>query len=276
MRGLLKTVTALLVLIAAPAAMADTLDTVLAARPDADKARDQYRHPKETLTFFGITPGMTVIDVLPGDWYGRILAPYLGADGTYIGSAYPNERYKRIFGAERYESRRERIESFETRFPDSVAGYTDTPPATATFRTWNAPEDMHGTVDAYLIIRALHHMNRYGPADMDAAAAEAFKLVKPDGIVGIVQHRAPEGAGDDWAIGSNGYLKQSRVVAAFTGAGFVLEASSDINANPKDQPGEGDFVWRLPPSLAKGETDRAAYQAIGESDRMTLKFRKPS
>lgn len=246
------------------------LEQALADRPEALKARDQYRHPKETLTFFGIEPGMTVIDVLPGEWYGRILTNYLGSEGRYIGAEYSLDLKRRIYG-ERYERRREEFESWEETFPAKAVQWAENPPEIMTMRVGAAPAELEGAVDAYLFFRALHHLNRFDPAMLDAAAAEAFALVKPGGIVGVVQHRAPEDASDEWASGDNGYIKQSRVIEAFTGAGFTLEAASEINANPKDQPTEEDYVWRLPPS--RSATDEM--KAIGESDRMTLKFRKP-
>jgi len=112
-----------------------------------------------------------------------------------------------------------------------------------------------------------------------ATIEETFNTVKPGGVVGVVQHRGPEGNSDGWANGDAGYLKQSRVVEAFEAAGFVLEASSEINANPADVPSNEDVVWRLPPSTGtteEGTPERAAMEAIGESDRMTLLFRKPA
>ena len=130
---------------------------------------------------------------------------------------------------------------------------------------------MNETADAWLFIRALHHTNRFDSKYLDMSAADAFRVLKSGGLAGVVQHRAPEDADDVWADGSKGYLKQSRVIQAFKKAGFVLENASEINANRKDQPTESDFVWRLLPS----NKDDATAQAIGESDRMTLVFRKP-
>lgn len=253
-------------------AEAADLDSVLAARSDTLKARDQYRHPKETLEFFEIKPGMTVADTLPGDWYGSILAPYLGSDGTYVGAMYSVEHYKKMWGERFTGARKERLTNFEDRWPGMVAGWAAAAPTTASFRIWEASEDLYGTLDAYLMVRAAHHLNKYDAAQLDAAAAEAFKLLKTDGIMGVVQHRAREDRDEEWAKGFNGYLKQSRVIEAFTNAGFVLEAASEINANPKDEANTGDRVWRLKPT--GGKTPELA--AIGESDRMTLKFRKPA
>lgn len=249
-------------------AVASDLDAILKDRPAEEMARDKYRHPKETLEFFGISEGMTVVDALPGDWYGRILTKVIGKDGTYVGAAYSLDHYKKMWG-ERYEERKERLENAPANFVGDRGKYTDMPPMRKYFRINAAPAEMEGTVDAYLLFRATHHLNRFGPEPLNAAAKEAFKLVKSGGIVGVVQHRAPEDGDDEWAMGGNGYVKQSRVIEAFVEAGFVLEAASEINANPKDQPKTGDYVWRLPPA------NRESNQDIGESDRMTLKFRRP-
>ncbi|MEQ8751494.1 MAG: hypothetical protein RIC52_17140, partial [Amphiplicatus sp.] len=140
---------------------------------------------------------------------------------------------------------------------------------------------MKETVDAVLMVRALHHFNRLEEQGgyMTAALKDTMDVLKPGGIVGVVQHRAPEGNADAWATGDNGYLKQDQVIAAFEAAGFELVDTSEINANPNDQPTEEEFVWRLPPALATSADNaelKAQMEAIGESDRMTLKFRKPS
>lgn len=252
------------------------LQAILAARSAEDQARDVYRNPAETLAFFRVEPGMTVVETLPGrGWYTRILAPYIGGQGTLHGAVYTIDIYTRIFG-ERWETLRERIMSFPERFPGEVAGYADPTPAVDTFTIGQAPEALRGQIDRVLFIRSLHHLNRFETQWLDEAAAEAFALLKPGGIAGVVQHRAPEANSDQWASGNNGYLKESRVMEAFTGAGFVLDGSSDINANPKDQPTEADRVWRLPPSLrVEDDATREANLAIGESDRMTLRFLKP-
>jgi predicted methyltransferase len=252
------------------------LQAILAARSAEDVARDIYRNPAETLVFFDVHPGMSVVEALPGSgWYTRVLGPYIGAKGTLYGANYSVDLYKRIFG-ERWQKFRGRIESFPQRFPAEVAGYSDTPPNVDTFMIGQAPDALKGQFARALYIRSLHHLNRYEPHLLDDAAAEALALLKPGGIAGVVQHRAPESSSDQWASGNNGYLKQSRVIEAFTGAGFVLDASSEINSNPKDQPTESDKVWRLPPSLRVADDEaRVASLAIGESDRMTLRFVKP-
>ncbi len=249
-----------------------SIDAVLAERSDAAKARDIYRHPKETLTFFEVGEGMTIIDTLPGAWYGKIIAPLIGPEGTYIGARYSREHSLAVFGEGRFSDPAS-FTRFQETFPTDVESWALEAPSANTFFIFEAPEELYGTVDRYFFFRSIHHLNRRAPEYLDKAAEEAFKLVKPGGIVGVVAHRAPEGHSDAWASGDNGYVKQSRAIDAFTKAGFVLEATSEINANPKDKPKDaadgarGDFVWRLPPS--GDATD------IGESDRMTLKFRRP-
>ncbi len=254
----------------------DGLQAILEARPAEDMARDQYRHPAETMAFFGLEPGMAVVETLPGRraWYTKILVPYLGPDGVLYGANYPLALMQRMMG-ERWEGMRERMGAWPETFPPQAAAYAEAPPTIDTLYITEAPAALYGTFDQVLFIRSLHHLNRYDPAILDRAAAEARDLLKPDGVVGIVQHRAPESASDEWAGGNNGYLKTSRVVEAFTGAGLVLEESSELNANPLDQPSEEDRVWRLPPSNGQGRESRETYLAIGESDRMTLRFRKP-
>ncbi|MEM9899692.1 MAG: methyltransferase, partial [Pseudomonadota bacterium] len=148
------------------------------------------------------------------------------------------------------------------------------------FQYGAVPDDLAGSADAVLMIRAIHHFNRFEDNGewFTKGLEDTMKVLRPGGIVGVVQHRGPEGNDDGWAKGDNGYLKQSQVVAAFEAAGFELVESSELNANPKDVPTNEDAVWRLPPSLATSREDeelRAKLSEIGESDRMTLKFRKP-
>jgi predicted methyltransferase len=244
---------------------------ILEARSDEAKTRDQYRHPMETLSLFGIKQGMTVMDALPGSWYGDIIAPLVGPEGKYIGISYGQWRYPYRYG-EKADEEWEKAQSFLTSWPKAAREYGDgkNPPETAAHFFPGLPASLDGTVDAALFFRALHHTNRYDPKYLDMTAADAFRVLKSGGIAGVVQHRAPEDADDAWANGSNGYLKQSRVIAAFKNAGFILDNASEFNANRKDQPVTGDIVWRLLPS---NKTPEAV--AIGESDRMTLVFRKP-
>lgn len=282
-----RTLTCLLI---AAGALATTLQTTAAQEPDPallaviesrsaeDRARDAARNPAATLTFFQVQPGMTVAEALPGGgWYTRILANYLGGDATLYGINYV-ERMWPMFPNRSDEWRAARIAS-TGQFPEMVSGATDNGIEAMGFTFNTVPDAAVGKVDRVLLIRALHNLNRFESSGgtLSQALAAIRGMLKPDGLVGVVQHRLPESAPDEGADGSRGYLKQSTVVAAFEAAGFELVASSEINANPKDQPGPADIVWRLPPSLADSREDperRAAMQAIGESDRMTLLFRK--
>ena len=144
------------------------------------------------------------------------------------------------------------------------------------------PDELTGTADAVFFVRMLHNVWRFqsaGKGDyLDMALKDAFNALKPGGILGVVQHHARDDKSDDWANGSHGYMKKQFVVDRVTAAGFEFVAESDINANEKDQPGEDDIVWRLPPTYATSRDNeelKAQYAAIGESNRMTLKFRRP-
>ncbi|MFV8819448.1 class I SAM-dependent methyltransferase [Haliea sp. E17] len=254
-----------------------TLDNVIAARSAEDRARDVYRHPAETLEFFQVAPGMTVAEVLPsGGWYTRILAPYLGSDATLYGINYAPRMWPMFQRGEVWE--RERLAATKA-FAGDVASYTDNGIKAKGFSFADIPPGIADSVDRVLVIRALHNLNRFEEqaGTLTQALASIRAMLKADGLVGVVQHRLPESAPEPGSDGSRGYLKPSTVIAAFNAAGFTLVGSSEINANPKDQPGPEDVVWRLPPSYAGSEDDpqrRAAMDAIGESDRMTMLFRK--
>ena len=251
------------------AAGASLADVIAHERRDENRARDEWRHPLETLSFFEIEPDMTIVEVLPGNggWYTQILTPFTAEQGRMIGVTYPNSLWIQMFSSwnpDNYErfgaditqmGRYMSIQGIESTQP--IVGYT----------IGNIPDEENGQADAVLFIRAMHHLFRFEEPLVDTALSEAFDVLAPGGVVGVVQHRAPEDGG--FANGDKGYLRQSDVVAAFERAGFVLEEASEINANPND-PVDG-VVWRLPPST----TDNPDTLAIGESDRMTLRFRKP-
>ena len=258
------------------------LDAILAAQPAEVQARYRYRNPGETLRFFGIEPGMVVVEALPGGgWYTKILLPYLGPDGEVIGADYAKDMWP-LFGFFGEDF----IASKETWVEDWVAEaetWTDENGAEiSAFVLGSLPQEMEGSADAVLFIRALHNMSRFESAGqgtyLSDAIGDAYRVLKPGGILGIVQHEAPADASDEWASGSRGYMKKDHVIRVVEAAGFEFVAESDINQNPKDQPGADDVVWRLPPSVNRDEVDEAtwnAVQEIGESNRMTLKFRKP-
>lgn len=256
------------------------LVAILDRQPDDVRARYVYRHPAETLAFFGIEPGMTVIEALPGGgWYSKILIPYLGTSGTLIGADYSTAMFP-FFGF--YSD--ERLKAKETWPEDWTAeaqGWVREGGAEIDAFQWGSlPAPLEGEVDAVLFIRALHNLARFEEKGqfLTEAIEEAHRALRPGGIVGVVQHMGPEEFSDQWASGDNGYLKPSFVIERFEAAGFEFVAESDINVNPSDQPSEDDRVWRLPPNMAGTRDDEEAARAvreIGESTRMTLKFRKP-
>ena len=258
------------------------LDVILAAQPEGNQARYAARHPKETLEFFGIEPGMVVADTLPGNgYYGRILLPYLGGEGKLIGVDYSVDMWG-LFGGFATEEFLENKKTWTDSWSKDAEGWRADGDAGVDAFVFGGVDDAHaGTVDAFLLIRAFHHLNRFEDEGQyrTKALADILKVLKPGGIVGIVQHSGPETNDDKWAEGDNGYLKQSQVIASMEAAGFEFIASSDVNANPNDVPTNEEFVWRLPPALATSREDaelKAKMEAIGESNRMTLKFRKPA
>lgn len=232
-----------------------------------DGARDKYRHPAETLTFFGVKPGMTVVDYLPsGGWYTRILVPYLGENGTYIGMNPDVSNSPSYF--------KDRMSNSAEKFPAQAAEWTGGKGAKVTaFNIDSMPDELKGTVDRVLMFREFHNQYRFDWLYADLVATRA--LLKDDGMVGVVEHRAKANAPASYTGGGKGYMRERDVISAFEAAGFDLVAASEINANPKDPADHVNGVWMLPPSLG-GATDetRPVLQAIGESDRMTLLFRK--
>lgn len=258
----------------------ERLAAVLAAEPEAVQARYEYRNPQETLEFFGVAPGMTVVEALPGGgWYTQILLPYLGAGGTLIGADYSDDMYP-LFGFFSDEQLAENSQ-FTATFPVRAEDWRgEDGAAVAAFKFGLLADDLEGTADAVLFIRALHNLARFeGQGEfLTTALQDAFDVLKPGGIVGVVQHEARPEKSDEFAGGGRGYLKKSFVIDAMTDAGFEFVAESDVNQNENDQPGDEDIVWRLPPTLIGSRDDpekKAAMEAVGESNRMTLLFRKP-
>ncbi len=251
------------------------LTAVLEARSDALKARDLSRHPRETLEFFGIMPSMKVAEVLPGGgWYTQILAPYIGTEGAIYGINYADTMWP-MFGFFSENMIANRIAAMDA-FDEIITGIAGANMTAKGFAFDRIPASLNDSLDAVLMIRATHNLNRFEETagTRTRALQEVYALLKPGGIVGVVQHRAPIEADNAWANGSNGYLKQQAVIEMFATAGFELVASSEINSNPNDKPSIKDSVWRLPPSLRTPPENEAAMRAIGESDRMTLKFIK--
>ncbi|WP_371193339.1 class I SAM-dependent methyltransferase [Glaciecola sp. SC05] len=256
----------------------EALASVVLDRDAEKRARDASRRPVQTLSFFHVEPGMKVAEGLPGGgWYSEILANYLGAEGALYGINY-NDSMWPLFGF----FTPERIEQMSARtqaFVGLVEGFTDNGIPSAGFTFSTAPAELNGTLDRVLFVRALHNLARFESeaGTMTEALNLSRELLKEDGMVGVVQHRAPEDADNEWAKGNAGYLKQSAVIAAFENAGFELVAQSEVNSNAKDKPTADDTVWRLPPSFNGSADDpqkRAEMAAVGESDRMTLLFKK--
>ena len=232
-----------------------------------DRARDQHRHPVETLMFFGVRPGMTVVDYFasPG-WYAKILVPYLGEEGTYIGAI------KTLSFAS--EKARATQDAFAETFPRDLGAEMDAAGVTGRARflglnTNAIPEKMKGTADRVLIFRMMHNVKRWNLAHEELGNIRS--LLKDDGMLGIVQHRAKDDASYDYANGDNGYLRQDDVIKLVEAHGFKLVGMSEINANPRDTADHDGGVWQIPPIWSSKDE---AKKAIGESDRMTLLFKK--
>jgi predicted methyltransferase len=233
-------------------------------RTPANTARDPYRHPLETLSFFGVQPNHTVVEIWPGGgWYSEILAPYLAAGGGRLYAAAPDWGLGGV----------RRLKEGNPQLYGSVL--------TADFPAFdaNATRVPDGSADVVLTFRNVHNWRMgYRRDDKQDYAPEAFRqiyaMLKPGGVLGIVDHRLPESA-DAERERTSGYIKVSTVRRLAEAAGFRLAAASEVNANPRDTADWPNGVWTLPPSLALKDKDREKYVAIGESDRMTLKFVKP-
>lgn len=242
---------------------------VLAADIRAEDAtRDKYRHPAETLEFMQVEPTMKVGEYAPGGgWYTKILAPWLKDGGEYVGlgispdnTSFPDDR-------------KASMAAFSESFPKEAEKDTGIPAAEIpAYTVLGAPADAKGTFDRILIFRMMHNMMRWGIAGSEIDAMR--DLLKPGGMIGIVQHRAKADAPADYVDGSKGYLKQADVVKFMEAHGFELAGESEVNANPNDTADYPGGVWTLPPSYALKDKDREKYEAIGESDRMTLLFKK--
>lgn len=239
-------------------------------RTDANKKRDVYRHPVETLAFFGVKPDMTVVEMYPGGgWYTEILAPLLKERGKLIVTTIDASSYTGgpsdkpgVKGAH------DLAERFKAQ-PD-IFGKVQTvliePPT-----SWNLGAD--GSADMVLTFRNIHDWVRDGFADKVIAAM--YKVLKPGGVLGVEAHRSPNASSDPAVIGKSGYMTEAFVISIVEKAGFKLDGKSDVNANPKDAHDYPEGVWTLPPTLRLGDKNRDLYTTIGESDRMTLRFVKP-
>ncbi|PRQ03351.1 hypothetical protein ENSA5_16590 [Enhygromyxa salina] len=248
------------------------LASVLASAHRGDNAaRDAARHPQETLEFFGIERDMTVAELSPGGgWYTEILGPYLRDEGTLIVTNWPSDH-------ERYGENAKKFEDKLTAAPEIFGNPTITvAPVSADEAFELAPE---GSVDLVVTFRNSHGW--YNRSQTEQIYGAAFRALKPGGVFGIVQHRAAEGANAE-ETSKQGYLPEAVVIESAQKAGFELVEKSEINANPKDTKDYPGGVWTLPPNLSgpergveQSDEDKAKHIEIGESDRMTLKFRKP-
>ncbi len=245
-----------------------TLDQAIASldRDAAFRARDKYRHPKETLEFFGLKPGMTVVEVWPAPgWYTEILAPYLRGRGKYVAAGFVTSwegaPQWRIDAMKEYRDRLAARPRLYDQVQVTELGKPD---------RWEAAPA--GSADLLLTFRNVHN---WVAADYDRDMFAAFfRALKPGGTLGVVEHRAAPGTSIE-VTKKTGYVTEEYVIALAEGAGFKLAAKAEINANPKDTRDYPEGVWTLPPTLKLGDQDRDKYVAIGESDRMTLKFVKP-
>jgi predicted methyltransferase len=232
-------------------------------RSEDNRQRDQYRHPVETLNFFGLKPEMTVVEISPGSgWYLEILAPLLASRGQYIGSLPAAEG-----------------STYMTELNAKVTAWLHSHPEVESkikLTTFNpsaqSPIAPDASADLVLTFRNVHNWMANGSES--AAFQSFFKALKPGGVLGVVEHRENSKKKTD-PKAKSGYVKESDIIRIAEKAGFKLEAKSEINANPKDTKDYPEGVWTLPPTYRLKDKERARYEAIGESDRMTLKFRKP-
>lgn len=246
-----------------PLAIPETITEAVESgyRSPENKQRDKYRNPEKTLEFFGLKPDMTVVEISPGKgWYMEILAPYLSEKGKYI-MAIP------VADKPYFVANEEILNGWRSRYPrigDKIEVARFSPPKTIKLPANNS-------ADMVLTFRNVHNwMTVRGEKE---AFKAFFNVLKPGGILGVVEHRAHPHQDDPLA--KSGYVIEQDVIDMAIKAGFRLAATSEVNANPKDTKDHPEGVWTLPPSLKLGDKNREKYQDIGESDRMTLKFVKP-
>ncbi len=263
-------------------ASAGRLADVLRAQSEEVRRRYRHRHPQETIEFFGIEPGMVVVEGLPGGgWYTKLLLPYLGGEGRLIGANYEMSMWPLFnFGTPEFVDEMSR---WTTEWPAMAEDWRGEDGAEIeAFMFSEMPAEFAGTADVVFLPRVMHNLARFENAGagefMTRALADAYDVLKPGGVLGVVQHEARPEMSDEFADGSHGYLKKAWLIEQIEAAGFEFVAESPINENPADVPNEDDVVWRLPPSLRGSLNDpelRERYEDIGESNRMTLRFVKP-
>jgi predicted methyltransferase len=247
-------------------ATSQALDRILAGeqRSEENRARDRYRHPKATLLFFGIRPEMSVLEVWPEPgWYTEVLAPLLADKGKYYaGVIAPDPKSAYIT---------RRLDDFRHKLAARPEVYGQV--AVVTFPLDGSDVVPPGTLDMVLTFRNIH--NWMARDEAAAAFATMYRALKPGGVLGVVEHRGNPALPQD-PKAKSGYVNEDYAIKLIEAQGFRLEASSQVNANPKDTRDYEQGVWTLPPTYRLGDKDRDRYAAIGESDRFTLKFVKPA
>ena len=243
-----------------------SLEQILAAphRSDANRARDAFRHPKETLLFFGLRPEMTVVEIWPdpSGWYTEVIAPLVRAKGKYYAAV--------LDAAPGNANQGKRVSDFKQKLAAQPLLY-DKVEVTAMYTDGRdiAPP---GSADMVVTFRNIHNWLARDTAPQ--AFAAMFKALKPGGVLGVVEHRGDPSKPQD-PQGKSGYVNEQFAIELIESQGFRLVAKSEINANPRDTKDYEQGVWTLPPVYRLGDKDRETYRAIGESDRFTLKFVKP-
>jgi predicted methyltransferase len=229
-----------------------------------DRARDQFRHPADTLAFWQIAPDMKVGEYAPGgQWFSRLLGHYLGGEGQLVGLFFSTS-------ASADPAAQDRLRAAAAKFPADVAGFTGLPAERFAGHTLDGvPADQKGTFDRIIVPRMMHNLHQRGISDSELRAMR--ELLKDDGMLGIEQHRAKADAPWSYADGTKGYMRQDDIIDLMRLNGFELVAASEINANPNDTADHAEGVWEMPPVL---RTKREDLKDKGESDRMTLLFRK--
>ena len=244
-----------------------SLDEVIAGnhRSEDNKSRDVYRHPKETLEFFGIEEEMTVVEVWPSaGWYTEIIAPYLNDSGQYISASFDvntdRDYFKRM--AQLFLNK---LNAYPELYGNVEHGIFELPDRTEITKP--------GTADMVLTFRNIHNWMARGQEKI--ALQAFFEVLKPGGKLGVVEHRGDPAIAQD-PKATTGYVNEEFMIELAESVGFILEASSEINANPKDSKSHREGVWTLPPTYdGLNDDEKIVFSNIGESDRFTLRFRKP-
>jgi predicted methyltransferase len=248
---------------------ASALDAVLTGswRDPANVARDGYRHPKETLSFFGLSPTQTVIEITPGGgWYSEILAPYLRDAGQYVAAVVDPASVAEGKGRDYQQKNKTAL---ETKFGAAAAQY-----GKAKIVGYDPKAPVFGPADSADLVLTFRNVHNWrGAGQAEGMFKGFFAVLKPGGVLGVVEHRAKA---DVPASDKSGYVGEAQTIAMAEAAGFKLQEKSEVNANPRDTKDHPNGVWTLPPVNDHEAADDAKYKAIGESDRMTLRFVKPA